>query len=107
MIMKPENFICEGMEIEVFDYAVRPDNTIAVIYEVHSDLYDGDLELTREEIYEAMEYAQALGFDEVNGALYDGLYLLDSASKQADPRNPDLEKLLFDTPPAPPKKFKP
>ncbi len=94
--MKPEDFIKEGMFAELFDYAVRPDKTIVAVLEVSSDSYEGDLELTREEIEAAIAYIQDKDIDdEVAAAFHDAIDLIERAEAQADPTNPDLNSLLF------------
>ncbi len=109
--MKPEKFLCEDAFVEAFDYDVLNNGTIVVIYEVESDMFSGDVRLTREEIDEAIKYAETLGFEDALNGLHDGIYLYDAASEQADPKKPDLKKLLFGTPPTQskptPKKPKP
>ena len=99
--MKPEDFITEDMEIEGEDYDVRDDGTIVAVFYVQSDNYDGELQLTKEEVNAAMKYAEDEDYSEVVDALFDSLDIIARAEREPDPKKPDLGRFLFGDSPKP------
>lgn len=100
--MKPEDYL-KGDEIEVEnqDYNVLADGTVVARFYISSDDYEGELELTKAQLIEAIKYMEDNdGCPEALGNLHDGFWMLGKAEEEPDPRNPDLNRILDGTPPA-------
>ena len=94
--MEPKDFVTHDMTAFCNDYGVREDDKIVAVLEISSRCYEGDLELTEEELQKALEFAQTNDIDEsVIAALENGLDMIKLGEAQPDPRNPDLNTLLF------------
>lgn len=99
--MKPEEFLSgEDTSVEFNDYKIREDGTIVAWFYISSDDYEGELELTKEELKNAIEYVESNdGCPEVLGNLCDGIWMIGKAQEEPDPLNPDINRMLEGSPP--------